>query len=39
MIAGNKIEQGIRNTNDQIFGYARISEAKGKVIAVSLVHS
>jgi hypothetical protein len=30
-IAGNKIERGIGNTDDQIFGYASISEAKGKV--------
>jgi hypothetical protein len=26
----NKIEQGIGNTDDQILGYASISEAKGK---------
>jgi hypothetical protein len=31
MIAGNKIEQGIGNIDDQIFGYASISDAKGKV--------
>jgi hypothetical protein len=30
-IAGNKIERGIGNTDDQIFGYASISKAKGKV--------
>jgi hypothetical protein len=31
VIAGNKIERGIRNTDDRVFGYASVSEAKGKL--------